>query len=117
MKPKFLRQDYMRYSKIGRRRKNLQKWRRPKGMHSKMRKQRKGYPVSPSVGFKSKKAEFGKINGYIPILVHNFKDFSTVGSNNIIILSRRLGAKKRIEMIKRAKNYKLKILNLNNIEK
>ena len=60
MAPTFIRQDYMRHIKIGSGRKKLLKWRRPKGRHSKMRKQRKGYPAIPTVGYKAPKKEYGK---------------------------------------------------------
>ncbi len=109
---KFLRQDYMRHLKLGKNRKKLQKWRRPKGIHSKMRRQRKGYPVSPSPGYKKSKAERNKINGLIPVLINNLKDLEKINKTSIAVLSRKIGAKKKIEIIKKAEEMKLKILNL-----
>ena len=109
---KFLRQDYMRHSKLGKNRKKLQKWRRPKGIHSKMRRQRKGYPVSPSVGYKRPKTERNKINGHMPILINNLNDLGKIKKDCIAVLSGNVGARKKIEIIKKAEEMKIKILNL-----
>ncbi len=109
---RFLRQDYMRYFKLGKKRKKLQKWRRPKGRHSKMRKKRKGYPASPSIGYKKPAKEQDKIKNLTPKIVNNLKDLASAQKYNILVLAKRLGAKKRIEIIKKAEEMKLKILNL-----
>ncbi len=111
MAKKFLRQDYMRHIKLGKHRKKLQKWRSPKGMHSKMRNKRKGYPASPSVGYKSPKKEKGKILGLNPKIINNMKDLQNTAKNNIIIISQKIGARKRIEIIKKASESGIKILN------
>ena len=108
---KFIRQDSNRFSKIGKGRKKLQKWRKPKGRDSKMRLKRKSYPTSPTVGHKSPKKETGKIKGLTPILVSNEKDIQTITKDNIAIVSKRLGAKKKIELIKQIKEKNLNILN------
>ena len=116
MKKKFIRQDSFRYSKIGKNRRKLQKWRRPKGGDSKMRLQRKSYPVSPAVGYKSPRKERGKINSLTPSLVYNVKDIKKLGKNAIVILAR-VGAKKKIEIIKQAQESKIKILNVKGSKK
>lgn len=111
MSRKFLRQDYMRYSKLGKNRKKLRKWRKPKGRHSKMRQQRKSYPTSPTVGHKTSRKQSGKINNLKPVLIHNLKELSSLGKNSIAILAR-VGAKKKLEMIKHAEEKNIKILNM-----
>ncbi len=108
----FLRQDFMRHIKLGKHRKKLQKWRRPKGRHSKMRNKRKGYPVSPGAGYKKSRNERGKILRLYPKLVTNIKDLTGADKDNIIIIASRVGARKRIELIKKAEEMKLKILNI-----
>ena len=51
MKKKFLRRDSVRFSKIGKNRKKIQKWRKPKGRDSKMRlKRKKSRVYSSSLG-------------------------------------------------------------------
>ena len=112
MVKQFIRQDFMRHIKLGKHRKKVQKWRRPKGMHSKMRNKRKGYPASPGVGYKVSKKDRGKINNLMPKLIKNMKDLENAKSNSILIISKRLGAKKKIEIIKKAESMNLKILNL-----
>ena len=109
---KFLRQDIMRYSKIGKNRKKLQKWRRPKGRHSKMRKMRKGYPVGPSVGYKVSRKERGKINGYHVTLIMGPKELSLVKKGNAILISGKIGARKKMEIIKKAQEIGIKVLNM-----
>ncbi len=111
MTRKFLRQDLKRHSKLGKGRKKMHKWRKPKGRHSKMREKRFGYPLSPSIGFKKPRKEIGKVDGKIPVLVHNVYDLSKVGKNNSVILAK-IGAKKKIEVIKLAQEKGIKILNL-----
>src|SRR3989344_5543124 len=101
MAPTFIRQDYMRHIKIGSGRKKLLKWRRPKGRHSKMRKQRKGYPAIPTVGYKAPKKEYGKIKNLTPLMINNLSDLSKANSSNILIISRKIGAKKKIDVIKK----------------
>ncbi|MDO8508417.1 MAG: eL32 family ribosomal protein [Nanoarchaeota archaeon] len=112
MAPTFIRQDYMRHIKLGKNRKKLLKWRRPKGRHSKMRKQRKGYPASPTVGYKASKKEYGLIKGFLPFIVNNVKELDLATKKNIIVISRRVGTKKKVEIIKKAESMKLPLLNV-----
>lgn len=112
----FIRRDMKRYSKLGKNRKKLQKWNKPKGRDNKMRLKRKGYPATVSIGYSSPKEERGKINGKIPVLVHNTKDLDKVKSGNIAILAR-IGAKKKLDVIKMAQERNIKILNVKRGEK
>ena len=111
MKKKFLRTDHMRYSKLGKRRKSLLKWRRPKGRDNKMREKRFGYPKSPSVGYKTPSSEAGKLKGKEVIRVNNLKELGRVGKDSKVIVAK-VGAKKRIEIIKMALEKKIDIVNL-----
>lgn len=110
--PKFIRQDVSRYSKLGKNRKKLQKWRKPKGRDSKMRLKRKSYPATVSIGYSSNKKLSGKIENLTPTLIKNQKDLEKATKENIIIISGKLGAKKKLEFIKQAQEKKLKILNI-----
>ncbi len=114
---KFVRQDSHRFSKIGKNRRKLQKWRKPKGRHSKIRQKRRSYPTSPTVGHKSPKKQEGKIKNLTPIKIENSSQLQKVAEKNIIILSGKLGAKKKIELIKKAAEKNLKILNLKDNKK
>lgn len=111
MPRKFLRSDTCRFSRIGKNRKKLQKWRRCRGKSNKMRLGRAGYPKVPKVGFKTARKESGKVSGLVPKLVHNLKELESLSKENIAILAR-IGARKKLEMIKRAEELKIKIMNL-----
>ena len=109
-RPRFLRSDTVRHSRLGKNRPKLQKWRRPRGRHSKIRRKRFGYPCAPSMGYASPRAEAGKIAGLVPCLVHNIRELEALTKENIAIIAR-IGAKKKIELLKRAQERSIKIAN------
>jgi len=111
-KPKFVRRRMLAHSRLGRRRKKLQKWSRPTGRHNKMREKRKGVPVCVSIGYGSDKKFRGKIQGKEPLFVKNLKQLEMVKENQIAILGK-IGDKKKIEIAKKAKEKKIEIQNLN----
>lgn len=112
MAKKFLRRTWNRYSKLGKRRKKKQVWRKPKGRDNKMREKRKGYPVVVSIGYKKQKKDRGKIQDKMPFLVYSINDLENLGKEQIVIVGR-VGKKKKIEIIKRAKKEKILIQNVN----
>ncbi|MEK6915165.1 MAG: eL32 family ribosomal protein [Nanoarchaeota archaeon] len=109
---KFLRRNSLKHSRLGKGRRKLQKWRNATGRHSKIRRNRFGYTKSPRIGFKSPRSESGKINGKIPLMIRNMLDVSKANEKNILIIARTLGAKKRIEIIKKIDERGLQILNV-----
>lgn len=109
--PKFLRTDHMRHSRLGKNRKKKQVWRRARGKHSKIRRKRMGYPVMPTIGYATPRKDSGKVEGKIPLLVHNAAEMKKANQNSIIILAR-VGARKKLELIKLADEMKIKIMNL-----
>ena len=109
---KFVRRSTLKYSRMGRNRPKLQKWRAAVGRHNKIRKNRQGYTKSPRIGFKKPNKESGKINNKIPLFVRNMNDATGANKNNILIISRTIGAKKKVEIIKKANEMKLEILNV-----
>ena len=115
MKKKFLRQDTNRFSKLGKKRKKLQKWRKPKGRDSKMRQKMKSYNKVVSIGYKSDKNKTGRISEKLPLLIYNVRGLEKVGKNNVIIIGK-VGAKKKIEILKKADEMKLNILNLEKLK-
>lgn len=112
----FVRQQTIKQSRLGKNRKSLHKWRRPKGRDSKMRLKRKSYPASPTVGHKSPRKESGKIDGKTVVLVHNQKDLERVDKNSVAILAK-IGAKKKLELIKYASEKKITLLNVKEAKK
>jgi large subunit ribosomal protein L32e len=107
MAPTFLRRTSFRYSKLGKRRKKKQIWRRPTGRDNKMREKRKGYPAVVSVGYRTNKKEQKNF-----VNVENMKDFGKVQEGDIIVLGN-IGMKRKIEIAKFAKEKKIEISNLN----
>ena len=109
-KIKFLRRETNRYSKLGKRRKKKQRWKNPTGRDNKMRERRRGYPAKVSIGYqnKSKKDLKNKKN----ILVRNQNDLEKAKGNKIIVLGK-IGKRKKIGIVEKAKEMKIKIKNLN----
>lgn len=107
-KPHFLRQNAGKLSKLG----NI--WRQPKGMHSKMRKKLRSYKKHPSPSYSSPKQVRGLTpEGFIPIIINNV---SQLKDQKAIIISGKVGLKKRLEIIKKSLQLKIKILNIKNPE-
>lgn len=110
-KPRFLRSDTVRHLRLGKKRRKLQKWRRPRGRHSKIRRKRFSYPLKVSAGYKSPDSISGMIQGRVPVLVRNIRELDTLTPQNIVIIAR-VGAKKKLELIKRAQEKKIAIANV-----
>lgn len=110
MKKRFLRSDWMRHSRLGKNRKKLQKWRKPRGMHSKIRKKRVGYPSFPAVGYRTPRNDACKVRGLVPVLVHNVRELENAGRGSGVIIAG-VGAKKKIEIMKTANEKGIKVLN------
>lgn len=102
---KFLRRTHNRYSKLGKRRKKKQIWRKPTGRDNKMREKRKGYPVRVSIGYK--KGEHMK-----KIIISNPNELNSNDKNAVIVVGN-VGKKKKLEIAKKASEMKIKLSNLN----
>lgn len=109
---RFVRRSTLKYSRMGRGRRKLQKWRNAVGRHSKIRKNRFGYTKSPRIGFKSPRTESGKIDGKVPMLIRSMNDLETANKENVIIIARKVGARKKMDIIKKANEMNLPILNV-----
>ena len=95
MKKKFLRVCTRKFKRL-KRRKN-QKWRKAKGHDNKIRLKRKGRPKKVEIGYKQNKENRGKIRGEFPVFIRNLKDAEKI-NKNLVIVSSKLGKKKRIEI-------------------
>jgi large subunit ribosomal protein L32e len=72
-RPAFHRQEWFRYKKLG------DKWRKPKGIHSKMREHLKKRPPVVSIGFRSPKATRDlHPSGFREIMIHNTKEMEFI---------------------------------------
>jgi large subunit ribosomal protein L32e len=110
-KPNFLRRAWYKYSKLGKRRKKKQKWRRPNGRDNKMREKKKGYASVVSVGYKNSKKQNSLIDNKKTIIIKNLEELKKTKNKTIII--GKIGKKKKIEIAKFAKEHNKKIHNLN----
>ena len=110
MARKFLRTGARRYKRLGKGRRKLQRWRKPRGRHNKVREGKKGRPARVTIGFRGKKMERGKIKGKSFILVNNIKELEKAKKEELIIIGK-VGKKKRLEIEKRAGEREIKILN------
>ena len=108
---KFIRRIWKRYSKLGRKRKKKQKWRRPSGRDNKMREKRRGYPAVVSVGYRTDKKIRNKILGKYPRVIYNVKELQDIKKEEIAIVGK-IGKKKKIEIVKKAQEKKIPLYNL-----
>ena len=108
-KPKFLRTDWHKKIRLGRGVKKNQKWHAAKGRQNKFRLNRKGRGVRPRVGWGAENKTKGFINGLESIRVENIKMLEGLKNVGIIVAS--VGKKKRAEIIAKANELKLVILN------
>lgn len=110
-KPEFIRQDYHKISNLGKGRKKKQVWRAAKGRHSKVRQMHKGRRAMPTIGYRSPKLIRGTTEGKKPVMVYNVHDLMKVGQNDIAIIAS-VGLKKKIEILKRARELKIQVSNI-----
>ena len=110
-KPDFIRQDYQRRKRLGRK----LKWRKPKGIHSKIRHHFKGRRKMPSPGFKSPlEARFLHSSGLKIVNVSSVNEISGIKKESEgVVIAKSVGMKKRFEILKKAKELQIQILNLN----
>ncbi|MDO8555768.1 MAG: eL32 family ribosomal protein [Nanoarchaeota archaeon] len=114
--PSFIRQDAHKRKRLG------LKWRRPRGIHSKMREQQKGRRASPRIGFSADREVRGLTReGFVPIIIHTPEQVALLSQPFIIAAT--VGMKKRVVIVKKALEKNLRILNikdlhsyLNNVE-
>jgi large subunit ribosomal protein L32e len=111
MRKQFLRRDWNKMLRLGGRRKKL-KWRRSKGRHAKIRQKWKGYSKMPSPGYKTPRATRGFIENKKPVMVHNISDLMKIKQNEIGIISKTIGRKKKIDIAKKAIELKSHLENL-----
>jgi len=110
-KPKFVRQESNKKKALG------SKWRRPKGLQSKLRLSKAGHRKKVSIGYgSSNKTKNLDPSGLKRKWVYNLDDILNVQKDEGIIISSSVGNKKRLEILKKAKEQKIKILNIRDID-
>lgn len=106
-KPKFRRQEWFRYKRLG------EKWRRPKGIHSKMRRKFKYRPPVVSVGYRSPAKVRGlHSSGFQEVLIYNPDQLEGVDPKiQAVRIGATVGYRKRLEIEKRAAELGVHVLN------
>ncbi len=111
-KPDYVRQDSHKKSRLGRGRKKKQKWRRPKGRHSKVRKRIKGHLPRVEIGYGSPKKVKGTINGLKPVIVTSPQDIEKIKPDQIAFVASTVGKKKKLEIVKKALSLNVQLANV-----
>ena len=112
-KPDFIRQDFHKKKRLSR------KWRRPKGWHSKIRLNLRGRAKKVSIGYRSPKIVRGlHKSGLLQKIIRSVNDLESLDSKkNCGIISSSVGTKKRVVILKKAKELGLNILNIKSPDK
>jgi large subunit ribosomal protein L32e len=112
-KPNFVRQDTHKKAEIGK------KWRRPKGLQSKMRLKLKGYRRCPSKGYKAPAAIRGlHESGLLPVMVYSKRDLEQIDiKSEGAVVAKTVGLRKKIDLVNYAKERGINILNIKDFAK
>jgi large subunit ribosomal protein L32e len=91
-------------------------WRKPRGHHCQMRRQRKAKGSLVKIGFGSPAAVRGlHASGYEEVLVYRPEDVKGITKTQAIRVSGTVGRKKQAEIEKAAKELNIKVLNPLNV--
>ena len=106
-KPKFRRQESWRHKRV------TDRWRKPHGIDSKMRKKVKGWPVSPTTGYRSPKKTRGlHPSGFAETRVQSVEDLGGIDPElQAIRIARTVGGRKRVEILALAAEKGIHVLN------
>ncbi|WP_292459455.1 50S ribosomal protein L32e [Methanothermococcus sp.] len=107
-KPDFKRQDWFKCKRIG------TSWRRPKGLHSGMRKQLKQRPAIVKIGYRTPALVRGlHPSGLEDVLIHNVKELEALNPETQgARVASTVGKRKRVEIVKRANELGIRLLNI-----
>tara|TARA_Y100001970_G_scaffold133778_1_gene164863 strand:- start:4716 stop:5363 length:648 start_codon:yes stop_codon:yes gene_type:complete len=112
--PAFRRQEWYRYRRLAR-----SSWRKPKGMHSSMRLNRKYRPPMARVGYRKISSARGlHPSGFQEVMVHKASDLEGLDpERQAVRIGATVGNRKRIHIHERANDLGLRILNRRRIER
>jgi len=111
-KPAFIRQDAYKRKKLS------DKWRSPRGLHSKLRYNKKGNSKKVSPGFKSPVAVKGlSRNGYVMNIITNASQLLSLNkSEDAVIIGATVGTRKRLQLLDKIKELGLHVLHIKNVD-
>ena len=106
-KPQFKRQNSQSYVRV------KDSWRRPRGKDSKMRIGDKSHPKGVKVGYKSARKSRGlHPSGLEEVLIHRPGDLDSIDpESQVARIGHTVGARKRTEIVEKAREQKIRILN------
>ncbi len=99
MKKRFLPREHKKRKKL------KDRWRKPKGFHSKARRKERHAPRMPGFGYRTPKTERKETK-----VVHNLDELRQ--SSGMVQIASRVGLKKRLKMLELAEKMKIKVLNV-----
>jgi large subunit ribosomal protein L32e len=105
--PEFRRFESWRFVRIG------DPWRKPKGIDNHMRLSVKGWPHLVKVGYRvPKQVRHLHPSGQRDVLVHNMFELESLSpSQDAARLAAGVGRRKRVELVRRAKELGIRVLN------
>jgi len=110
-RPEFVMQDQHKRPDLQRR------WRKPKGMHSKMRHGVWGRPVSVNVGYRGPAETRGlHESGLAPILVQNAEQVAGIDSKTQGAIIAHVGGKKKTQILQACKQKGITVFNVKNVD-
>ena len=106
-RPAFKRQEWFRYQRLG------EKWRKPRGIHSKMRRHLSYRPPVGSIGFRGPKmVRDYHPSGFREVMVYNPGQVEAVDPKvQAIRIGGTVGGKKRMAIIEKADDLSIRVLN------
>ncbi len=106
-KKRFFRQEWFRYKRLAK------KWRRPRGRHSKMRKNLKYRPPKVKIGYRNPTDIRGlHPSGYQDVLITTPQELEKIDpKTQAARIAHSVGGKKREEIEEKANNLGIRILN------
>ncbi|MBW2973270.1 50S ribosomal protein L32e [Candidatus Woesearchaeota archaeon] len=111
-KPNFIREDHHKKKAVSK------AWRKPRGRHSKMRHGFQGHRSTLEVGYGSPAdVKYLHKSGLMPVLVCNLAELSAVDKKTqAAIISANVGTKKRVVLVKKAKELAVKVINVKDLD-
>jgi len=108
--PRWMSMDEWRFLRVAHR----ESWRRPKGDDNKIRLEIKGYPKRVKVGYgKPRLVRNLHPTGFKLVIVHRPEDVDKVDpTKEAIVIGRTVGLRKRIEIVRRAIERGVRVINV-----
>lgn len=108
-RPKFIRQDAHKWKRLG------CKWRKPVGIHSKVRQKIIGHPVMVNMGYRTPSAVRGLMRtGLEAVRVFTEADIRRLdGKKQVALIASSVGKRKRLVLVAAAQKQGLSILHIN----